>query len=135
MEELKKVEIILDKESAEDAQLRDKYGSRWNRPASAALNSSMREKIAGYHANLTAAGDSDARLEQRLMQNNAAFSALSIDAAVAHMPRLQVGWGLCASPALRRLWLFCACVATSGRMGLCTSLPVGRLYAVHGVRL
>lgn len=94
MEELKKVESVLDKESANDAELRDKYGSRWNRPASAALNSSMREKVAGYQANLTAAGDSDARLEQRLMQNNAAFSALSIDAAVAHMPRLQVG---CAS--------------------------------------
>lgn len=91
MEELKKVESNLDKESSEDAELRDKYGSRWNRPASAALNSSMREKIAGYNANLTAAGDSDTRLEQRLMQNNAAFSALSIDAAVAQMPRLQVG--------------------------------------------
>ena len=92
IEELKKVESNLDKESSEDAELRDKYGSRWNRPASAALNSSMREKIAGYNANLTAAGDSDARLEQRLMQNNAAFSALSIDAAVAQMPRLQVCW-------------------------------------------
>ena len=99
IEELKKVESSLDKESSEDAELRDKYGSRWNRPASAALNSSMREKIAGYHANLTAAGDSDARLEQRLMQNNAAFSALSIDAAVAQMPRLQVG------PLLLCLWL------------------------------
>lgn len=89
IEELKKVESSLDKESSEDAEMRDKYGSRWNRPASAALNSSMREKIAGYNANLTAAGDSDARLEQRLMQNNAAFSALSIDAAVSQMPRLQ----------------------------------------------
>lgn len=93
IEELKKVETSLDKESSEDAELRDMYGSRWNRPASAALNSSMREKIAGYNANLTAAGDSDARLEQRLMQNNAAFSALSIDAAVAQMPRLQVSMG------------------------------------------
>ncbi len=90
IEELKKVESSLDKESSEDAEMRDKYGSRWNRPASAALNSSMREKIAGYNANLTAAGDSDARLEQRLMQNNTAFSALSIDAAVSQMPRLQV---------------------------------------------
>lgn len=90
IEELKKVESSLDKESSEDAEMRDKYSSRWNRPASAALNSSMREKIAGYNANLTAAGDSDARLEQRLMQNNAAFSALSIDAAVSQMPRLQV---------------------------------------------
>ena len=58
--------------------------------STAAAGTGKREKIAGYNANLTAAGDSDARLEQRLMQNNAAFSALSIDAAVAQMPRLQV---------------------------------------------
>ena len=69
------MESTLDKESAEDAELRDKYGSRWNRPASAALNSSMREKIAGYNANLTAAGDSDSRLEQRLMQASGGESA------------------------------------------------------------
>lgn len=90
IDELKKVESALDKESKEDAELREKYSSRWNRPASAALNSSMREKIAGYNSNLVAAGDSDARLEQRLMKDNAAFAALSIDAAVAQMPRLQV---------------------------------------------
>lgn len=89
IDELKKVESALDKESKEDAELREKYSSRWNRPASAALNSSMREKIAGYNSNLVAAGDSDARLEQRLMKDNAAFAALSIDAAVAQMPRLQ----------------------------------------------
>ena len=33
IEELKKVETSLDKESAEDAEQRDKYGSRWNRQA------------------------------------------------------------------------------------------------------
>ena len=105
IEELQKVESSLDKESAQDAELRDKYSSRWNRPASAALNSSMREKVAGYNANLTAAGDSDARLEQRLMQNNAAFSALSIDAAVSQMPRLQVGLAQCL---LHACCVFCA---------------------------
>ena len=105
IEELQKVESSLDKESAQDAELRDKYSSRWNRPASAALNSSMREKVAGYNANLTAAGDSDARLEQRLMQNNAAFSALSIDAAVSQMPRLQVSLAQCLPHAC---CVFCA---------------------------
>lgn len=44
---------------------------------------------AGYKANLVAAGESDARLETRLQQQQAAFSALSLDHAVAQMPRLQ----------------------------------------------
>ena len=46
-EDLQKVTDQLDGEAREDAQLREQYGSRWNRPASQALNSTMREKIAG----------------------------------------------------------------------------------------
>lgn len=45
---------------------------------------------AGYKANLAAAGESDGRLEARLAQSSSAFSALSLDNAVAAMPRLQV---------------------------------------------
>lgn len=41
-------------------------------------------------ANLTAAGDSDARLEARLASSGPAFAALSVDAAAVQMPRLQV---------------------------------------------
>lgn len=44
---------------------------------------------AGYKANLVAAGESDSRLEARLQQQQAAFGALSLDHAVAQMPRLQ----------------------------------------------
>ena len=46
-EELRAVEEDLQKEAAEDAELRAKYGQRWNRPASVALNSQITEKIAG----------------------------------------------------------------------------------------
>ena len=46
-EDLQKVADQLDGEAREDAQLREQYGSKWNRPASQALNSTMREKIAG----------------------------------------------------------------------------------------
>ncbi len=46
-EDLQKVTDQLDGEAREDAQLREQYGSKWNRPASQALNSTMREKIAG----------------------------------------------------------------------------------------
>ncbi len=48
------------------------------------------ECCAGYKANLAAAGESDGRLEARLAQNSSTFSALSLDNAVAAMPRLQV---------------------------------------------
>ena len=46
--------------------------------------------LPGYKANLAAAGESDGRLEQRLQQSSSAFSSLSLDNAVAAMPRLQV---------------------------------------------
>ena len=48
--ELKQVEADLDRESREDGELRDRFQQRWARPASAALNSTLREKIAGAHA-------------------------------------------------------------------------------------
>jgi transposase-like protein len=41
-------------------------------------------------ANLKAAAESDARLESRLVESEPEFSKLSIDAALAVMPRLQV---------------------------------------------
>jgi hypothetical protein len=46
-EELRAVEEELQREAQEDAELRSKYGQRWNRPASVALNSQITEKIAG----------------------------------------------------------------------------------------
>lgn len=41
------MEEELQREAQEDAELRSKYGQRWNRPASVALNSQITEKIAG----------------------------------------------------------------------------------------
>lgn len=46
-QELRAVEEDLQKEAAEDAELKSKYGQRWSRPASVALNSQITEKIAG----------------------------------------------------------------------------------------
>jgi ALIX V-shaped domain binding to HIV len=45
--ELGTVEAELEREAKEDNELRDKYGSEWTRPSSSALNSSLREKVAG----------------------------------------------------------------------------------------
>ena len=47
-EELDKAEGQLNEEADEDAGLRAQHGAAWNRPASAALNSSLREKVASY---------------------------------------------------------------------------------------
>ena len=47
-EELGKVEAQLEGETRDDARLRELHAGRWQRPASAALNSTMREKVAGY---------------------------------------------------------------------------------------
>jgi len=47
-EDLDRIEKSLDDESEEDARLRQQHGSAWNRPSSAALNSALREKAAGY---------------------------------------------------------------------------------------
>jgi hypothetical protein len=41
------VEAQLAKEAKEDAELRERHGATWNRPSSAALNSTLMEKIAG----------------------------------------------------------------------------------------
>ena len=51
-QELRAVEEDLQKEAAEDAELKAKYGPRWNRPASVALNSQITEKIAGLFHDL-----------------------------------------------------------------------------------
>ena len=151
-EDLGRVEGELQREAREDAELRQRYGRAWARPASAALNSTLLEKVAGapvlhsgciarvlqehtaepgsklvpascllaplletwhglpcgywkgpltgagYKANLVAAGESDARLEARLQQQQAAFGALSLDHAVAQMPRLQARPWLLSPP-------------------------------------
>lgn len=47
-EDLSRIEGQLDEESEEDARLRQRHGAAWNRPSSAALNSALREKAAGY---------------------------------------------------------------------------------------
>lgn len=47
-EDLDRIDRQLDEESEEDARLRQQHGATWNRPSSAALNSALREKAAGY---------------------------------------------------------------------------------------
>ncbi|GAB4820758.1 hypothetical protein N2152v2_007804 [Parachlorella kessleri] len=88
-EELNQCEVDLDAEAREDDELRAHYAARWTRTPSAQLTRVMRDKVQGYRSNLSVAGDSDTRLEQRLAAESAAFAALDPEAAAAQMPRLQ----------------------------------------------
>ena len=60
---LRRVGAEVDAEARDDESLRSRHGSgSWDAPPSSALNAGLREKLAGYGANLAAAGESDARL-------------------------------------------------------------------------
>ena len=50
----------------------------------------LKFSFVGYRANLTAAGDSDQRLQRQLQESASSLSSLSMDGAVNQMPRLQV---------------------------------------------
>jgi len=87
--ELVEAENGLTAEATEDESLRAHYGHRWNRPPSAQLTSQLMDKIKGYRGNLTAAAESDAKLDVRLAAEAAAFGALDPAAASAGLPKLQ----------------------------------------------
>ncbi|KAL4532578.1 hypothetical protein Ndes2437B_g02974 [Nannochloris sp. 'desiccata'] len=87
--ELIEAENELIAEATEDESLRAHYGPRWTRPPSTQLTSHLTERIKGYRGNLTAAAESDAKLDIRLAAEAAAFGALDPAAASAGLPRLQ----------------------------------------------
>jgi len=90
--DLQRVGADVDAEARDDEQLRSQHSSRggWDRPPSSALSAGLREKLAGYGANLAAAGQSDARLAQRLADNASSFAKLlTPQAAAATLPPLR----------------------------------------------
>ena len=90
--DLQRVGADVDAEARDDESLRSRHGGpgRWDRPPSSALNAGLKEKLAGYGANLAAAGESDARLAQRLSDNAASFAKLlTPQAAAASLPPLR----------------------------------------------
>ncbi len=52
IDELAKVEGDLQREAKEDAELKERHGSAWRRPSSAALNAKFMEKVAGEETHL-----------------------------------------------------------------------------------
>jgi programmed cell death 6-interacting protein len=89
--DLRRVGAEVDAEARDDESLRSRHGSgSWDRPPSSALNAGLREKLAGYGANLAAAGESDARLAARLSESAPSFARLlSPQAAAASLPPLR----------------------------------------------
>ncbi|KAI8477285.1 MAG: programmed cell death protein 6 interacting protein X [Monoraphidium minutum] len=78
-----------DEESAADGAARNEHGDRWSAPLSATLAKGLWEKVSSYRSTLVQAGESDGKVIQRLTDSEAAFAALTPEAAAAKMPRLQ----------------------------------------------
>ncbi len=87
--DLTTIEADLDKEAADDEELRQRFGVRWTVPPSLALTKQLRDKVAGYRNNLSVAGESDAKLMERLNSNASMLGGLSMEAASRQLPRLQ----------------------------------------------
>eukprot|EP00878_Enallax_costatus_P005711 GHUV01005989.1.p1 GENE.GHUV01005989.1~~GHUV01005989.1.p1 ORF type:complete len:726 (+),score=266.47 GHUV01005989.1:1137-3314(+) len=87
--DLSKCQQSLDEEASADAQARSTYGDEWRVPQSATLAKHLWEKLHSYRSTMAQAGESDAKVIQRLNDNEAAFAALTPDAAASQLPRLQ----------------------------------------------
>ena len=87
--DLAAVDADLDKEAADDDELRQRFGTRWTAPPSAALTKQLRDKVAGYRSNLVVAGESDSKLMDKLNANAGSLGSLSMAEASKQLPRLQ----------------------------------------------
>lgn len=87
--DLTAVETDLDKEAADDDELRQRFGTRWTAPPSAALTKQLRDKILGYRNNLAVAGESDTKLMDKLNASAGSLGSLSMADASKQLPRLQ----------------------------------------------
>lgn len=87
--ELRHCGEVLDEEQAQDEAMRGRHGEQWSRPPSRVAAASYRENIARYEANLQAAGESDARNQQRLAAVQPRLAKLSPEGVRGMLPRLQ----------------------------------------------
>jgi hypothetical protein len=87
--ELGSCQAALEEEARLDAEARAKWGDKWNTPVSSTLAKHFWDKVSSYRSTLAQAADSDQKVIQKLMDNDAAFAALLPENAAAQMPRLQ----------------------------------------------
>ena len=86
----------LDTDAQQDGEARAKYGEAWRPLPSATAAKPYWDKISTVRTTLQQAGESDQVVMNRLKDQEASFSDLNIDSALAKMPRLQApmvrGW-------------------------------------------
>lgn len=87
--ELGSCQAALEEEARLDAEARAKWGDKWNTPVSSTLAKHFWDKVSSYRSTLAQAADSDQKVIQKLMDNDAAFAALLPENAAVQMPRLQ----------------------------------------------
>eukprot|EP00879_Flechtneria_rotunda_P013649 GHRR01014259.1.p1 GENE.GHRR01014259.1~~GHRR01014259.1.p1 ORF type:complete len:727 (+),score=319.48 GHRR01014259.1:344-2524(+) len=82
-------QTALDEEAAADVAARSTYGDEWRVPQSSTLAKHLWEKLHSYRSTMSQAAESDSKVIQRMNENEAAFAALTPDAAASQLPRLQ----------------------------------------------
>ncbi|CAG9461626.1 unnamed protein product [Pedinophyceae sp. YPF-701] len=88
--DLERVTDLLDKEEADDNAIRHKVGSAvWTRKPSAALNAPYRQQLDQYRGHLGKAQAADDKVARQLAAEQGMLRALTVDDAVAMLPRLE----------------------------------------------
>ncbi len=67
----------LDEEEASDSQLRNTYGSKWNRMPSNSLNMQFRQTLGEYQAKVQQAASTDEQITLKFQSNTDALQLLS----------------------------------------------------------
>ncbi|XP_047958678.1 vacuolar-sorting protein BRO1-like isoform X1 [Salvia hispanica] len=87
-EMLVQIEEQLQKETTEDSQFRNQFGSRWTRPQSSTLTKNLQDRLNRFTANLKQAAESDARIERSVRENAALLSILDCRPIESALPTL-----------------------------------------------
>eukprot|EP00897_Mesotaenium_endlicherianum_P005252 jgi/Mesen1/4755/ME000242S03927 len=86
---LVQAEEALEKESREDAQIRQQFGTRWTRPQSSTLTKNLHDRATAFAANLRQAGESDAKIERSIKDNEQLMAILTHQPIEAVLPKLS----------------------------------------------
>ncbi|EPS72048.1 hypothetical protein M569_02706, partial [Genlisea aurea] len=87
-EMLVEIEEQLQKESTEDLQFRNQFGTKWTRPQSSTLTKNLKDRLNKFAANLKQASESDARIERSVRENAALMSILDRHPIESALPTL-----------------------------------------------
>ena len=69
-------EKIINEEEAEDTQLRQQHGAKFNRPPSSSVNGQYKQQIFDYKGKIEMASATDVQIKQKFEGNTAGFALL-----------------------------------------------------------